>query len=408
MVGLVCVGTDAETSRQAVALVDQVRTAVAGAATAVPAGFGAWATVGLHPHDASQGLAEVEQVLDEALAEHPGRGGGGGECGLDYHYDHSPRPAQREMFAAQVALAKRPDLTLVVHTRAGVGRHLRHPDAAASDRTVMVMHCFTGGPDEARRCLDLDAFLSFSGIVTFKNADDVRAAAALCPLDRLLVETDAPFLAPVPHRGEDNRPALVSVVGAAVAAVKTVSPAALAASSRAATVWPSPCPAVTRRTRPKRARFDRSTASPRFADALAEKEEKFVSSRMLTVVELSLGTWGFPGVFHKPAAATSVGVVTASSRSATWSSSITIGAFRYLFFRARSPSDRICRRGNGSPSFDAVPDAVDLSAEEGWSSEDTKRRGVAADSTTGALSCSGCGAAPPAGDPGSSIASIDR
>ena len=99
----------------------------------------------------------------------------------------------------------------------------------------IVLHCFTGGPDEARRCLDLGAFLSFSGIVTFKNADDVRDAAALCPLDRLLVETDAPFLAPVPHRGEDNRPALVSLVGMAVAAVKGVVTDELAASSRAAT-----------------------------------------------------------------------------------------------------------------------------------------------------------------------------
>ena len=84
------------------------------------------------------------------------------------------------------------------------------------ERTVF--HCFTGGPDEARRCLDLGAHLSFCGIVTFPTADDLRAAAALCPLDRLLVETDAPYLAPVPHRGEPNRPALVPLVGAGVAA----------------------------------------------------------------------------------------------------------------------------------------------------------------------------------------------
>ena len=234
VVGLVCVGTDAETSGQAVALVDEVRTAVAGGATAVPPGFGAWATVGLHPHDASNGLDDVVRVLDDALAEHPGTVVAVGECGLDYHYDHSPRSVQREVFAAQVALARSRDLTLVVHTREAWDDTfdiLRSSDRPAR----VVMHCFTGGPDEARRCLDLDAFLSFSGIITFKNADDVRAAAALCPFDRLLVETDAPFLAPVPHRGEDNRPAYVSIVGAAVAAVKTVSPAAVAASSRTAT-----------------------------------------------------------------------------------------------------------------------------------------------------------------------------
>ncbi len=232
VVGLVCVGTDAETSRQAVVLVDQIRSAV-GSAAGVPVGFGAWATVGLHPHDAAQGLVDVARVLDEALADHPGTVVAVGECGLDYHYDHSPRPEQRDVFAAQVALAKERDLALVIHSREAwddtfdILKSADRPDH-------VVMHCFTGGPDEARRSLDLDAYLSFSGIVTFKNADDVRAAAALCPFDRLLVETDAPFLAPVPHRGEDNRPALVSVVGAAVASVKDVRPEELAASSRAA------------------------------------------------------------------------------------------------------------------------------------------------------------------------------
>jgi TatD DNase family protein len=234
VVGLVCVGTDAETSRQAVALVDEVRTAVAGAGAGVPVGFGAWATVGLHPHDASNGVAEVVGVLEDALANHPGTVVAVGECGLDYHYDHSPRAVQREVFAAQVALAKSRDLTLVIHTRQAWDDTFDILTGAERPDRV-VMHCFTGGPEEARRCLDLDAYLSFSGIVTFKYADDVRAAAALCPFDRLLVETDAPFLAPVPHRGEDNRPAFVPLVGAAVAAVKGVTPAALARSSRAAT-----------------------------------------------------------------------------------------------------------------------------------------------------------------------------
>jgi TatD DNase family protein len=235
VVGLVCVGTDAETSRQAVALVGQVRAAAgADGGAGGDGGFGAWATVGLHPHDASEGLAEVERVLDEAVTEYPGVVVAVGECGLDYHYDHSPRAVQREVFASQIAMAASRDLTLVVHTRSAW--HDTLDILTRSERPErVVMHCFTGGPDEARRCLDLGAFLSFSGIVTFKNADDVRGAAELCPTDRLLVETDAPFLAPVPHRGEDNRPALVSVVGAALATVKDMTPDELAASTRAAT-----------------------------------------------------------------------------------------------------------------------------------------------------------------------------
>jgi TatD DNase family protein len=171
-----------------------------------------WATVGVHPHDAVQGLAGIEDLLgDEAVVAV-------GECGLDYHYDHSPRPTQREVFAAQIALAHQHDLALVIHTREA------WPDtfdilAAEGVPARTVFHCFTGGPDEARRGLDLGIHLSISGIVTFKTADDVRAATAICPPDRLMVETDAPYLAPAPHRGQPNRPALVAVVGAAVAEV---------------------------------------------------------------------------------------------------------------------------------------------------------------------------------------------
>ena len=233
VVGVVCVGTDATSSRQALALAAAVGQG-ARSAPGVPAGFGAWATVGLHPHDAAQGVADVEAVLAEAVAERRPGLVAVGECGLDYHYDHSPRPAQRDTFAAQVALARSHGLTLVVHSRDAWADTLDILSGVDRPERV-VIHCFTGGPDEARRCLELGAFISFSGIVTFKNAPDVRAAAALCPLDRLLVETDAPFLAPVPHRGQDNQPAYVTVVGAAVAHVKGVPVDALAASTRAAT-----------------------------------------------------------------------------------------------------------------------------------------------------------------------------
>jgi TatD DNase family protein len=123
---------------------------------------------------------------------------------------------QREVFAAQVALAHEHDLALVVHTREAWEDTFAVLDAeGVPERTVF--HCFTGGPAEARACLDRGGHLSFSGIVTFTGADDVRAAAAICPLDRVLVETDSPYLAPVPHRGRPNRPALVPLVGAAVA-----------------------------------------------------------------------------------------------------------------------------------------------------------------------------------------------
>jgi len=239
--GLVCVGTDARASGEAVALVRGLRAAgdatgdgPPGGAGPEPGAFGAWATVGLHPHEASQGVAAVEHVLLDALGEGPGVVVAVGECGLDYHYDHSPRDAQRSAFAAQVSLARAHGLCLVVHTREAWDDTLDVlRGEGVPDRTVL--HCFTGGPDEARRCLDLGAYLSFSGIVTFKGAQDVRDAAALCPVDRLLVETDAPFLAPVPHRGQQNRPAWVAAVGEAVAALRGVAPQVLAESSVAAT-----------------------------------------------------------------------------------------------------------------------------------------------------------------------------
>jgi TatD DNase family protein len=176
-----------------------------------------WATVGLHPHDAAQGVDTIRGLLadpDPSVVAI-------GECGLDYFYEHSPRDAQREAFAAQIHLARELDLALVIHTRDAWDDTFDVLGAeGVPERTVV--HCFTGGPAEARRALDLGAWLSFSGIITFKNAGDVRDAAALCPTDRMLVETDSPFLAPVPHRGRPNRPGLVPVVGAALAAARGV------------------------------------------------------------------------------------------------------------------------------------------------------------------------------------------
>jgi TatD DNase family protein len=206
---MVCVGTDASSSRQAVDVATR-----AGDPGTGP-GVGVWATVGVHPHEAVQGTEAAARLLDECMAGRPGTVVAVGECGLDYHYDHSPRPVQREVFAAQIELARRHGLALVVHSREAWDDTVALLQGTEDLRVVM--HCFTGGPDEARRCLDLGAYLSFSGIVTFPNAEDVRQAARLCPPERMLVETDAPFLAPVPHRGRPNQPAWVSVVGAALA-----------------------------------------------------------------------------------------------------------------------------------------------------------------------------------------------
>lgn len=222
---LVDVGTDAATSRTAIEVARRHE--------------GVWATVGLHPHDAKDGLEGIAELLDapEVVAV--------GECGLDYHYDHSPRPVQRLVFAAQVGLAHRHDLALVIHTReAWDDTFAVLAVEGVPERTVF--HCFTGGPAEAERALALGAVLSFSGIVTFKGAPEVREAVALCPLDRLTVETDSPYLAPVPHRGQANRPAWVPLVGAAVAASKDLELPAVetATSANAARLFALPAPST--------------------------------------------------------------------------------------------------------------------------------------------------------------------
>ena len=216
---LVCIGTNELTSAQAVAL-----------ARRDARGDGApraWSSIGLHPHEASAGVEAVAALLTRELAA-PADGDDPsddrvvvavGECGLDYYYEHSPRPAQRSAFAAQIALAHFHRLALVIHARDAWDDLFDILETeGVPERTIL--HCFTGGPDEVDRCLRAGMFVSFSGIITFKNASAVREAAARCPLDRLLVETDSPFLAPVPHRGSVNEPALLPLVGAAVATVK--------------------------------------------------------------------------------------------------------------------------------------------------------------------------------------------
>jgi TatD DNase family protein len=222
---LVCIGTGVTTSAQAVALARASRRD--GGAPA------AWASIGLHPHDASAGVDEVAALLADELAADDDVVVAVGECGLDYYYEHSPRPVQRAAFAAQIALAHAHGLALVIHAR-DAWDDLFDIVATEGVPERTVLHCFTGGPDEVDRCLRAGMFVSFSGIITFKNATEVREAAARCPLDRLLVETDSPFLAPVPHRGRANEPALLPLVGATVAAVKGCAVESIAASTAAA------------------------------------------------------------------------------------------------------------------------------------------------------------------------------
>jgi TatD DNase family protein len=213
---MVVVGTDLESSRQAIEL-----------ASRHPDVF---ATVGLHPHDASRLDAEWDDLV--ALATSPDVVAVG-EAGFDFHYLHSPPDAQDGAFRAQIRLAHTLHRALVIHSREAWDDTFRVlVEEGVPARTVF--HCFTGGPDEADRALELGAALSFSGIVSFKSAGDVRAAAARCPSDRLLVETDAPYLAPVPHRGKENEPAFVSAVGEALATVVERPLADVAASTAAA------------------------------------------------------------------------------------------------------------------------------------------------------------------------------
>ena len=191
-----------------------------------------WSTVGVHPHEARPDEPRLGR-LAELLDEHPDHVVAVGECGLDYFYEHSPRDAQQRVFAAQVQLANERDLPLVIHTRDAWEDTFSLLAAEGVPRRT-VFHCFTGGPAEAERCLELGAVLSISGIVTYSSAGDLREAVALTPLERLMVETDSPYLKPsqVKDKGR-NRPALVPYVGQKVASVKGLPVEQVAAATTA-------------------------------------------------------------------------------------------------------------------------------------------------------------------------------
>ena len=178
-----------------------------------------WCTVGTHPHEAKEDPELSPATLVE-LAADP-RVVGIGECGLDFHYDLSPRDIQATVFRAHAAAARETGLPLVVHTREAddvMGEILEDEYAQGSFR--LLMHCYTSGPELARRCADLGAWFSVSGIATFKAAEDVREVIRAMPADRIIVETDCPYLAPVPHRGRRNEPAYIPHILAKLAEVR--------------------------------------------------------------------------------------------------------------------------------------------------------------------------------------------
>ncbi len=212
---MVCVGTDLETSQAAMAIADRHEDV--------------YAAVGLHPHDASKlgaewAMLEPLAVSDGCVAI--------GECGFDLFYEHSPRDEQETAFRFQIRLAKHANKPLVIHSRDAWTDTFRVlDDEGVPERTIF--HCFTGGPDEATAAVARGCYLSFSGIVSFKNADALREAARITPADRVLVETDSPFLTPEPFRGKPNEPALVVAVGEALARARGVAPEEIAEITRA-------------------------------------------------------------------------------------------------------------------------------------------------------------------------------
>jgi len=184
-----------------------------------------FATIGVHPHDASKAADETLDRLRE-LAHHP-KVLAIGEIGLDYHYNFSPRGVQGEIFERQLALAREAGKPIVIHTREAWADTL---DLIRSHwRGEGIMHCFTGDEAQAREALDLGFYLSFGGVLTFPKAESTRQAARITPADRILIETDCPYLAPVPHRGKRNEPAFIAETARRLAEVRGVTAEEIAA-----------------------------------------------------------------------------------------------------------------------------------------------------------------------------------
>lgn len=213
--GMVTVGIDVASSRRVVDIAD---------------GEFVWAAVGIHPNSATElderSLADIEELVADPRVVAVG------ESGLDFYRDHAPHDRQLESFSAHLRLAKCNDIALIIHTRASVGAALDFfEEQGPPDR--FVFHCWSGDETELARALALGAYVSFAGNVTFKNAPDLRERAVEVPAERLLIETDAPYLAPVPNRGRPNEPAWVGLVGGVVAEVRGENATDLARTTEA-------------------------------------------------------------------------------------------------------------------------------------------------------------------------------
>jgi TatD DNase family protein len=222
--GMVTIGTDRETNQAVVELARRLPNV--------------WATVGIHPHDAGEAV-EADFAEMEKLARSEAKVVGFGEMGLDFYRNLSPPEAQREVFRRQIAVARELGKPLVIHCRDAHDETLAILGEERAREIGGVMHCFSGDVEIARRCLDLGFFISLAGPVTYKNARALPEVARFVPEDRLVVETDCPYLPPTPHRGKRNEPAYVALTAAFVAELRGVAPDALGAAvtANAATLF---------------------------------------------------------------------------------------------------------------------------------------------------------------------------
>ncbi|MEO1251970.1 MAG: TatD family hydrolase [Pseudomonadota bacterium] len=189
-----------------------------------------WRSVGVHPHYA----ADAGELTAERLIALAGDDDvvGIGECGLDFHYEYSDREAQRPVFKAHIEASQETGLPLIIHTREADNEMQATLEEAQANRPFTpLLHCYTGGEGLARSALKMGGYISFSGIITFKNADDIRAIAADAPMDRIIIETDCPYLAPVPKRGRRNEPAYLVHVAEKLAEIKGVGVEDIAAAT---------------------------------------------------------------------------------------------------------------------------------------------------------------------------------
>lgn len=194
-----------------------------------------YAAIGVHPHEATLYNDELEAQLIE-MSQRP-KVIGWGEIGLDYHYDHSPRDVQQRVFRRQLELALERKLPAIIHTREAEDdtiEILREVWTEVGGREIGgILHCFTGSARLAEIAIEMGFFISFSGVLTFKNAEELRQIARMLPLDRILIETDCPYLAPVPHRGQRNEPAFVRVTAERLAELRDVTLAEIADATAA-------------------------------------------------------------------------------------------------------------------------------------------------------------------------------